>query len=97
MISGLVVTLTADATLAQSALQAIAQHPALEPGPQDDRRLPLVLETATPGESHILSEWLSELPGVEHIDVAFVHWDDDLATVPASRPPSSESSANEAF
>jgi hypothetical protein len=97
MISGLVANLTADATLAHSALQAIKQHPALELGPQDGRRLPLVLETATPGESHELSEWLCELPGVEHIDVAFVHWDDDLATVSAPRPPTSDISANESF
>jgi hypothetical protein len=97
MISGLVANLTADATLAHSALQAIKQHPALELGPQDGRRLPLVLETATPGESHELSEWLCELPGVEHIDVAFVHWDDDQATVSAPRPPTSDISANESF
>ncbi len=88
MISGLVATLTADATLADSALQAIAQHPALESGSQEGRRLPLVLETATPDESHALGDWLVELPGVEHVDVAFVHWDDDLATVPALQPSS---------
>jgi hypothetical protein len=86
MISGLVATLTADASLAQSALQAIRQHPALEAGPQDGSRLPLVLETATPSESHDLSEWLVELPGIEHVDVAFVHWDNDLAPVPSSPP-----------
>jgi hypothetical protein len=97
MISGLVANLTADAALALSALQAIRQHPALELGPQDGRRLPLVLETATPGESHQLSEWLYELPGVEHIDVAFVHWDDELATVPAPRPPTPDFSADESF
>lgn len=80
MISGLVATLAADPTLAQSALQAVGQHPALEPGPQEGRRLPLVLETATPDESHDLCEWLVELPGVEQVLVAFVHWDNDLAT-----------------
>jgi hypothetical protein len=86
MISGLVATLTADAALARSALQAIEQHPALEPGPPEGRRLPLVLETASPGESHALGDWLIELPGVEHVDVAFVHWDDGPATEPALRP-----------
>ena len=86
MISGLVATLTADATLAGLALQAIGEHPALELGSPAGRRLPLVLETATPTESHALGEWLVELPGVEYVDVAFVHWDDDLAAVPALRP-----------
>jgi hypothetical protein len=86
MISGLVASLTADAALALSALQAIRQHPALELGPQDGRRLPLVLETTNPGESHKLSDWLAELPGVEYVDVAFVHWDNDLAPVPSSPP-----------
>ena len=86
MISGLVATLTADAALARLALQAIEQHPALEPGPPEGRRLPLVLETASPGESHALGDWLIELPGIEHVDVAFVHWDDDPVAEPALRP-----------
>lgn len=94
MISGLVVTLHADSTLAQSALQTIGRHPALELGPQKGRRLALVLETATPGESQTLNKWLVELPGVEHVVVAFVHWDDEPANAhpvrPSSPPPPPE-------
>jgi hypothetical protein len=73
MISGLVATLTTDIELAQQALHTIGQHPALELGPQEGCRLPLVLETTTPDESNHLSDWLVELPGVEHVDVVFVH------------------------
>ena len=76
MISGLVATLNTDAELAQSALQAIGLRPTLELGLQVGCRLPLVLETATPAESHDLTDWLGELPGIEHVDVAYVHWDE---------------------
>jgi hypothetical protein len=86
MISGLVATLSADARLAGLALQAIGQHPALETGPQEGRRLPLVLETETASASHALAQWLVELSGVEHVDVAFVHWDDELAVPPRLQP-----------
>jgi hypothetical protein len=88
MISGLVATLTADAELAQSARHAIGKHQALEPGQQDGCQLPLVLETATPAESHDLTAWLGELPGVEHVDVVFVHLDEDWVDVPAFMNPS---------
>ncbi|MDC0936000.1 hypothetical protein OAS39_06915 [Pirellulales bacterium] len=79
---------TIDAALARSALQAIGQHPALEIGRQEGRRLALVLETPTASASHALAEWLVELPGVEDVNVAFVHWDDELAIAPALRPSS---------
>ncbi|NOZ41425.1 MAG: hypothetical protein GXP24_14550 [Planctomycetes bacterium] len=77
MISGLVATLNTDVELAQSALQAIGLHPALESGPQKGCRLPLVLETRTPAESHDLTNWLGELLGVEHVDVVYVDLGDD--------------------
>lgn len=82
MISGLVVYLTADAELAQATLSAIAEQPNLELGAQEDRRLPVVLETETASESQSLTDWLFEQPGVEHVDVAFVHLDDSTPTVP---------------
>jgi hypothetical protein len=73
MISGLVVTLPADTQLLARALEAIRQEPALELGTQHGLRLPLVLETDTSTESQTLTDWLQQLPGVQHVDVAYVH------------------------
>jgi len=80
MISGLVVYLSGDSKLAEEAKQAISQQKTLEWGPLEERRLPLVLETATSSGSQEVTDWLNELPGVEHVDVAFVHLEEDLTT-----------------
>ena len=75
MISGLVVTLPSDEELAQAVMQSIQQQPVLEMGPRNVHRLPLVLETNCPTESQKITDWLFSLPGVEYVDVAFVHLD----------------------
>lgn len=76
MISGLVVTLTSDAKLVQAVVHSIKEQPALEIGKQKMQRLPLVLETNSPAESQEITDWLQNLPGVEYVDVAFVHLDE---------------------
>ncbi len=76
MISGLVIQLSADDVLVADAIQAIKDQPVLELGLRTGRRQPLVLETRGSGESHDITDWLAELPGVEHVDVVFVHLDD---------------------
>jgi hypothetical protein len=82
MISGLVVYLAADEKLTQTAILAMQQQPAIELGQREDRRQPLVLETETATQSQSLTDWLKDLPGVEHVDVAFVHLDEDLTVAP---------------
>jgi hypothetical protein len=78
MISGLVAYLGADEKLAQAAILAMQQQPAIELGQREDRRQPLVLETETASKSQVFTDWMKDLPGVEHVDVAFVHLDEDL-------------------
>jgi hypothetical protein len=77
MISGLVAYLGADEKLAQAAILVMEQQPAIELGQREDRRQPLVLETETATNSQSLTEWMKDLPGIEHVDVAFVHLDED--------------------
>jgi len=77
MISGLVAYLTENQELTSETVLAIAQHPNLELGTQQELRLPLVLETATSAESQAVTDWLNELPGITHVDVAYVHLDED--------------------
>lgn len=89
MISGLVAYLGADEGLASAAVLAMDQHSTMELGPRDGRRQPLVLETQTAAESQQLTDWLSELPGVEHVDVVFVHLDEE--------PPAAESPEQETY
>lgn len=72
MISGLIVHLDLDEGLARQALAAICAEPDIEPGVRQATRLPVVLECATSGESHDKTDWLHGLPGVTHVDVAFV-------------------------
>ncbi len=79
MISGLVVYLTNEATISKRAIAAIASEPSFEMGTQEELRLPLVLEAASSQQSQSLTDWLISLPGVQHVDVAFVHLEDTTA------------------
>jgi len=79
MISGLVAYLSADAALAAAALREIERQPQLEIGPREQTRLPLVLETTTSDETQTVTDWLKDLPGVAHVDVAFVHLEETTA------------------
>jgi len=83
MISGLVVRLTTDIPLADAAVQLISAKEAIELGPRQTTDLPIVLETETPAESRDLTEWLTTIPGVTHVDVTFTCFDDELNDNPA--------------
>jgi hypothetical protein len=72
MISGLVVHLDLDEGLAAEAVTEICAERAIEAGVRQAKRLPIVLECATPRESHDMTDWLIGLSGVTHVDVAFV-------------------------
>lgn len=81
MISGLVIRLTQDDTLADTARRAVGQHASIEMGSPNAANLPVVLETATAAESQELTDWLKALPGVEHVDVTFTCFDNDHVSV----------------
>ena len=75
MTSGLVVMLEEDSPESISALAEIHSAPALTLGEQTGRWLSVALETDDADESERWHEWLRRLPGVEDVEVVFVHWD----------------------
>lgn len=78
MTSGLVVMLETDSLNSASALAAIRAMPALTLGEQNGRWLSVALETGHAEESERWHDWLSRLPGVEDVEVVFVHWDAEV-------------------
>ena len=76
-ISGLVLSLTADARL-DDLVAELGHDPHIDVGTASRRRLPLVLDTADPGEDRALWEWIRSRSGVIHVDVTFIHFDEPL-------------------
>lgn len=76
-VSGLVVTLSADAALAAGAVSMLRCLPGVELGERRDARLPVVTEAASSAAAHDLHDAIRALPGVIHVDVTFVAYEDD--------------------
>ncbi len=57
----------------------INQHPNLQAGPQQGQRLPVVVDTPDRGADKQCWQWLNDLQGVHHVDVAFIHFEDEDA------------------
>ena len=84
-ISSIVVTLdTADATshAVEQALRALAVFTL---GERAGAKLPVVLEAPDGATTRYWHEWVEQLPGVVHVDVAFVSFEEDVA--PSDPPP----------
>lgn len=75
-ISGLVVTLSSDASLAAAARARIGADPRLTPGEAFGERLAVVAETPSVEEDRRLVDDLRSIPGVMHVDIAYVHLDE---------------------
>ena len=75
MTSGLVLTLE-DSPACEAALAALNANPVFTAGERIGDRLPVALEAADAGASEQWTEWLRTLPGVEGVEVVFVHWDE---------------------
>ena len=67
--------MVADSPVAVS-LQQIQQHPNFEVGDRQGLRLPVVLDTPDKETDKQCWLWLNSLPGVHHVDVAFIHFED---------------------
>lgn len=76
-ISGLAITLNSDDALAQASVAALADHACITIGQREGHRLPIVVETASEEEDRDVWQWLHSLPGVQFVDVACVHFDDN--------------------
>jgi nitrate reductase NapAB chaperone NapD len=78
MIGGLVVYLAQDDSLAQQATSAMREQPGLDLGEQTGRRLPAVVESMESQTVEETTDWIRNLPGVVHVDVVFVHLEEEL-------------------
>lgn len=82
-ISGLVVAFEPDLVVIQSAISAIQKAGPFTVGELAGQRLSVVMEVATPEDSLRWHRWLSELPGVLDVNVAYVSVADHDAEVTA--------------
>ena len=73
--SGLVLTFAADPSLSAAARRELCAGP-FTLGEARGRCQPAVLEATGPADSHAWHDWAAALPGVEGVEVVFVHWDD---------------------
>ena len=71
-VSGLVIVLADDASARSDAVRSIEAHPSLDVGPLHDRRLAVVMETASGDADQAVWEFLNSLPGVELVELVFV-------------------------
>jgi hypothetical protein len=74
--SGLVLTLCDDAVAAETAERALANAGPFTLGNGLGSRRAATLEVTTPKAAHAWHDWATALPGVEGVEVVFVHWED---------------------
>lgn len=82
-VNGLLLTLSPDPGLADSARSRIAARPEASLGDAWDRWQPLVADTPDVRAAHDFHEWLEALPGVEQVDVIYVGFDEPAPTATA--------------
>ena len=66
-----------------AVIEQIQQHPNFQAGPRQDQRLPVVLDTPDKETDKQCWGWINQLPGVHHVDVAFIHFEDEEAFEPS--------------
>ena len=76
-ISGLVITLSSDAQLADRAVSALGERNEFNLGERNARWLPVAMDARTDAESRDLHDWISAQPGIEYVDVVYVNFDED--------------------
>lgn len=86
-ISGLVVTLSEDTQRRAAALAELRRHDAIEVGEVAGERVPIVVTSADSDEDRRIWDWLSALPGVLLVSVAYIHFEESEA---ADLPPAKE-------
>jgi len=74
--SGLVLTLCNDSVSAEAAQRALAHAGPFTLGDSFGARRAATLEVTSPKAAHDWHDWAATLPGVEGVEVVFVHWDD---------------------
>lgn len=88
-ISGLILTLSKNPHLKLKAVNAISQCKTLELGDQEGSRVAAVMSTRDSDADRETMKWLTNMPGVEHIDITFIGFNDPPApksTSPRTSP-----------
>ena len=62
-----------------AVIEQIQRHPNFQAGQRQSQRLPVVLDTPDKETDKRCWGWLNNLPGVHHVDVAFIHFEDEDA------------------
>ena len=75
-ISSFLVTLPASEEAAESICSALDSAGVFTSGERQGRRLPVVLEAPDGSASRHWHEWIENLPGVCHVEVVFVGFDE---------------------
>lgn len=89
-ICGYSVLLTERDEPAQRALELMQSDRRLEIGIRAGRRVAVVGETDSPDDDRRLWNWLNEQPGIAHVDVVFVHFDESAEPITPQMPVESE-------
>jgi hypothetical protein len=77
IISGLVITLSADMALAAQVIETLRARHEFLPGQPNDRWLPVAMEAPDDAVGRHLHDWLQGLHGVEYVDVVSVHFEEN--------------------
>jgi nitrate reductase NapAB chaperone NapD len=76
-ISSFVVTLPESSEASANIQHALAAMPVFEVGIAQGRRLPVVLQADDGHDARHWHEWVTALPGVVHVEVAFVSFESE--------------------
>lgn len=85
IISGLLLTLSEEAPLADRAEAALRTRPEFTLAERSQRWLPVVVEVENVRAGRDLHDWLNALPGVEFVDVVQVNFEEETQTATAQR------------
>ena len=84
-ISSLVVTLTTDPEESEQTIRSLEDISVLTVGQHLNGKIPVVIEAADGQASRYWYEWLENLPAIQHVELAFVSFDEGQdAAGPAS-------------
>ena len=87
IISGLLLTLSEDAPLADRAEAALRARPEFTLAERSQRWLPVAIEVENVRASRDLHDWLNTLPGVEFVDVVQVNFEEEMPPEGRARSP----------
>jgi hypothetical protein len=83
----LVISMATEGRTADEAAAAIAGRPEFRVGSRQGQRLPAVLDTPDAETDRRCWRWLRGLPGVAHVDVVFIHFEDARPATPLETCP----------